>query len=764
MGAGNYSVEVSVIENGKSVKGTLTLFIDEYVFGGNRTSVNWEKVTCEQGTEKVKAFLRSVDKPYVIFKEGSKNSVKYILEPAQMNELLSKVKEFADSVRADRVAKEEKAHREEEERQQQIDRENRIREEARLKAEEDYRKQKAEEQRKKEEDQRKKEEQARQEREALSRRMAEKQIRIQREVEAIKAKPDQSVTLEPISKKAAACILDNPYRILGVSCLATNEDANLALDKLKKLARLKALESYRSPFDLAGLEKPVRDLSVTQNALVLMKDRTHKFFWFAEADGCVAWQSGKYRIELSKEGEEYGTYDLFLANYLFALACDPNFNTSETWKRVLNFYCFICNQGNCELLRSRFTEKELQGVTNIDLLNSFRSTILKPILLLCERDDLDAIIRLHKCIKDCNNRLLESLSRNVLGKLVSWFTDKEAVMLSYLGEIDSEDTISDEKGSEIRERGEAYCSVVEPVLEIVLRDFRGDTVRYDMIKESYRHSTYQLMYELNKCPNKSDAILFANKCFSYCNADDKKRIQNTFGEANIKAIDWNTPHTGWDVKGDDFYYGRGCAVDYSQALYWYHKADEAGNMYSPNSIGICYQEGHGVPQSDEMAAQWFEKAAKAGNPQGAYNLAECYFEGTGVRKSVDQALQYWAEAAKLGHPSAQQRRDSVFATVQVERRNHRARNHICHDLGFQMTTGPNMVVEVTINQPANVYLVNAQGYQGYLNGGEFHSFGGYASNSPYRILIPSSNHWYVIVDNGDGPIAGITSSAKVKRA
>lgn len=403
-------------------------------------------------------------------------------------------------------------------------------------------------------------------------------------------------------------------------------------------------------------------------------------------------------------------------------------------------------------------------MTNAELLNGFKSVIFKPIIMLCDRDDLDAVIRLHKCIKDVDNNRLDNLSRSVLGKLVSWFTDKEAAMFSYLRDVADDEAITDEKGEEICQKGEAYCSVVEPVLEVVLRDFRGDLIRYDMIKESYRHTTYQLMYELNKCANKSNAILFANKCFSYCSADDKKRIQNTFGEANIKSIDWNVAHTGWDVKGDDFYFGRGCAVDYTQALYWYHKAADEGNMYSPNSIGICYQKGHGVPQSDEQAAQWFEKAAKAGNPQGAYNLAECYFDGVGVRKSVDMALKYWAEAAKLGHPSATQRRNSVFAKVQVERRNHRARNHFCHDIGFQMTTGPNMVAEVTISQPAYVYLVNAQGYQSYLNGDDFKFYGGYASSSPYRVLIPSSNHWYVIVDNGDGPIAGITSSVKVKRA
>lgn len=757
MAIGNYSLEVSVVENGKLVKGTLTLFSDEYVFGGKRCPVHWDQVVCERSTEKVKAFLRTVEKPCVRFKEGNTVGQRFIVEPEQINLLLATVKGFADEILGERAAKAEAVRREAQEKQDQVDRENRFREEARRKAEEEYRQQA-------EDEKRRKEEAEQQAREAIRRRMEEKQSRIQKAVEDGRRRQPSPVAVNALSKKAAACLLENPYRTLGISCLASNEEANSALDKLKKLARLKALESYRSAFDLAGLDKPVRELSVAQNALVLLKDRSNKLFWFAEPDPCTVWQSGKYRIELVKDGEECGTYDLFLANYLYALLCDPDFKTPETWKRILNYYCFICGQEDGQLLRSRFTEQEQQSLSNAELLSLFRSNIFKPILLLCERDDLDAVIRLHKCIKDCGNRKLDGLTRNVLGKLVSWFTDKEADMMAYLQAFDSDDSLSPEKGAEIRERGEEYCRIVEPVFQIVLRDFRGDTVRYDMIKESYRHSTYQLMYELNKCADKSDAILFANKCYGYCDIDDKRRIQNTFGEINIKSIDWNTPHTVWDVKGDDFFYGRGCAVDYTQALYWYHKAADEGNIYSPNSIGLCYQNGYGVPQSDEQAAQWFEKAYKAGNPQGAYNLAECCFAGVGVKKDMDLALKYWAEAAKLGHPSAAQRRGAVFSKVQVERRSHRARNHICHDLGFQMTTGPSMVAEVTINRSANAYLVNAQGYQNYLNGNDFKYYGGYAVNSPFRIIIPSSNHWYVIVDNGDGPIAGITSSVKVKRA
>jgi len=338
----NYSVEVTVCENGKYNKGTLTLFIDEYVFGKSRTSVDWEQTTCEQGITKVKSFLFSADKPFVIFKYNGKESQQFILEQANMDALLTKVEEYSaylknkreEQLAQKRRAEEEKRRAEEEKRQQE-EKENRIREEAKRKAEEEFRL-------KKEEEERRKKEEERRERELFERKKSEKQARVQKEIENCKNAPGTPISVDAYIKKAATCFLDNPYRILGVSCVSSNEDANQALDKLKKLARLKALESYKSAYDLALLERPARDLSIAQNALSMLKDRTHKWFWFADDGACYAWYSGKYRMELSRDGQEFGTYDLFLANYMYALLCDPKFETAETWKRVLNFCCFIC--------------------------------------------------------------------------------------------------------------------------------------------------------------------------------------------------------------------------------------------------------------------------------------------------------------------------------------------------------------------------------------------------------------------------------------
>ena len=759
---GNYSVEATIIENGKNVKGTLTIFIDEYVFGSKRTSVDWEKTIIDKGTTKVKSFLFSSDKPYIVFKYDGKESPQFVLEQENSDSLISKIDGYlnhAKTEREEKLAKEKKAQEEkrkaEEEQKNQEEKEKRIREEAKRKAEEEFRL-------KKEEEERLKKEKERNERELFEKKQNEKKTRIQKEVEKCKNSPEEFISFDSNVKKAAACILDNPYRVLGISCVASNEEANKALDKLKKLARLKALVSYKSPFDLLSVEKPVRDLSIAQNALAMLKDKNHKWFWYAESDACYAWKSGKYRIELSKDGQDFGTYDLFLANYMYAILCDSKFETAETWKRIFNYYCFICEQKFGEILKSRFTEKELSGKTARDLLTEFKKLIFNPLLQLCDTDDLIAVLRLNKYIKDCNNKLLDELSRSVLEKVAFWFKSKEADAFAYLREFD-ENNITEQQQKEIRARGDKYCQTVEKVFEPVLKELRAEVVRHDMIKESYRTTTYQFMYMLHKCTDKSDAIFFANKTYTYCKEDDRQRIKNTFGEANIKFIDWNVPHTAWDIKGDEYYFGKGCEVDYTQAVYWYHKAADEGNMCSQNSLGICYQSGSGVPQSDEQAVSWFEKAYENGSPDGAYNLAECYFEGRGVKKSIDKALEMWSAAAKLGHPSAASRRGSIYSSIQVERRTHRSKNHICHDIGFQMPIGTSIYAEVTINHSAYAYLVTAQSYQNYLEGKEFSYKGGFASNSPYKIPIPSSNHWYVIIDNGDESISGITSEVKVKR-
>jgi hypothetical protein len=59
------------------------------------------------------------------------------------------------------------------------------------------------------------------------------------------------------------------------------------------------------------------------------------------------------------------------------------------------------------------------------------------------------------------------------------------------------------------------------------------------------------------------------------------------------------------------------------------------------------------------------------------------------------------------------------------------------------------VVEVTLSGNAvNVFLVDPTNFQAYKSGRRYSYTGGNAKSSPVRLAIPSSGHWYLVIDFG----------------
>lgn len=67
---------------------------------------------------------------------------------------------------------------------------------------------------------------------------------------------------------------------------------------------------------------------------------------------------------------------------------------------------------------------------------------------------------------------------------------------------------------------------------------------------------------------------------------------------------------------------------------------------------------------------------------------------------------------------------------------------------LQLTDGD--IVEVTLDHPANVQLLDAANYDQYRQGKPYRYHGGYAKESPVRLEAPSSGHWHLVVDLGGG--------------
>jgi hypothetical protein len=62
------------------------------------------------------------------------------------------------------------------------------------------------------------------------------------------------------------------------------------------------------------------------------------------------------------------------------------------------------------------------------------------------------------------------------------------------------------------------------------------------------------------------------------------------------------------------------------------------------------------------------------------------------------------------------------------------------------------IVEVTLDQQANVFLLDSGDYSNFRNGQSFRYIGGLAVASPVRLRVPSSGSWYAVVDPRGGSV------------
>lgn len=55
--------------------------------------------------------------------------------------------------------------------------------------------------------------------------------------------------------------------------------------------------------------------------------------------------------------------------------------------------------------------------------------------------------------------------------------------------------------------------------------------------------------------------------------------------------------------------------DYKVAFAEFTKAADAGDMNAQYNLGVMYEHGHGVKQSDLKASEWYQLAADNGHPE-----------------------------------------------------------------------------------------------------------------------------------------------------
>jgi tetratricopeptide (TPR) repeat protein len=85
--------------------------------------------------------------------------------------------------------------------------------------------------------------------------------------------------------------------------------------------------------------------------------------------------------------------------------------------------------------------------------------------------------------------------------------------------------------------------------------------------------------------------------------------------------------------------------DYAEAMRWYYKAVDQGNVYAQNGIGVLYLNGLGVAQDYAEGMRWFRRAADQGDARGQELIGEVYLNGWGVAQDYAEAMRWFRKAA-----------------------------------------------------------------------------------------------------------------------
>ena len=76
--------------------------------------------------------------------------------------------------------------------------------------------------------------------------------------------------------------------------------------------------------------------------------------------------------------------------------------------------------------------------------------------------------------------------------------------------------------------------------------------------------------------------------------------------------------------------------DYDKAVVDVQYLAQSGEPRAQYDLGLMYDKGQGVPQSDAEALQWYERAAEQGEPRAQYNLGLMYgFPSETVQETID---------------------------------------------------------------------------------------------------------------------------------
>jgi len=98
--------------------------------------------------------------------------------------------------------------------------------------------------------------------------------------------------------------------------------------------------------------------------------------------------------------------------------------------------------------------------------------------------------------------------------------------------------------------------------------------------------------------------------------------------------------------------GVGVPKDLAFAFQCYSEGAQK-NPIADLRLGRCYEKGIGVKQDQETAFKWYQSSAINGNNEAQFRLAICFEKGHGTQQNQQRAAEYYQASAEQGNAEAQ---------------------------------------------------------------------------------------------------------------
>ena len=117
---------------------------------------------------------------------------------------------------------------------------------------------------------------------------------------------------------------------------------------------------------------------------------------------------------------------------------------------------------------------------------------------------------------------------------------------------------------------------------------------------------------------------------------------------------WSQRNRSWAQfsLGVAYEQGHGVTKDPKRACELYRLAADQGHHHAQYNLGLMYIYGEGVLQSETLAFKYWKLSADQGLADAQYNVGYYYANGTGVTQSNKEAREWWTKAAKQGQEGA----------------------------------------------------------------------------------------------------------------